>query len=154
MVFALRCVQVSEFNKTYTLQLEDKSNADDLNFLRSKLVNFNRSRVDDENFQSLFIFLRDGGKNSVGGLYGVTYWQWLYVDLLWVEENVRLQGHGHDLLAAAEQEAIRRGCKHAYLDTFSFQALPFYKKQGYTVFGELPDFPTGYSRYFLKKNLL
>lgn len=85
---------MSEFNKTYTLQLEDKSNADGLNFLRSKLVNFNRSRVGDENFQSLLILLRDDGNNSVGGLYGESYRQWLYIDLLWVEENVHLQGQG------------------------------------------------------------
>lgn len=33
----------------------------------------------------------------------------------------------------------------------SFQALPFYQKQGYSVFGELPDMPPGHVSYFLKK---
>ena len=40
-----------------------------------------------------------------------------------------------------------------WLDTFSFQARRFYEKLGYVVFGELPDYPAGHSRYFLQKRL-
>ncbi len=53
----------------------------------------------------------------------------------------------------AELEARQRGARCAYLDTFSFQAPDFYKKQGYEVFGELRDFPEGHRRYFLRKQL-
>ena len=56
-------------------------------------------------------------------------------------------------MEVAEAEARQRGAQNAYLDTFSFQAPDFYKKLGYQVFGELPDFPTGHQRYFLKKEL-
>jgi hypothetical protein len=38
-------------------------------------------------------------------------------------------------------------------DTFSFQALDFYKKHGYVVFAKLNDIPPGHSRYYLKKLL-
>jgi hypothetical protein len=40
-----------------------------------------------------------------------------------------------------------------HLDTMSFQALPFYQKQGYTVFGILEDLPEGHRRYYLRKDL-
>ena len=53
----------------------------------------------------------------------------------------------------AEDEARQRGAKNAYLDTFSFQVPDFYKQHGYEVFGELPDFPPGHQRYFMKKQL-
>jgi hypothetical protein len=36
----------------------------------------------------------------------------------------------------------------------SFQAQPFYEKQGYTVFGVLEDLPDGHKRIFLKKDLV
>ena len=49
--------------------------------------------------------------------------------------------------------AARRGCHRASLDTTSFQALPFYLKHGYAIWGQLDDFPIGHSRYFLKKAL-
>jgi hypothetical protein len=58
------------------------------------------------------------------------------------------------LLAAGEEEAMRRGCANACLETFSFQALPFYEKRGYVVFGRLPDFPPGGAKYFLAKPLV
>jgi hypothetical protein len=38
-----------------------------------------------------------------------------------------------------------------WLDSFSFQAPGFYKKLGYSVFGTLPDFPKGETRYFFSK---
>ena len=63
------------------------------------------------------------------------------------------QGTGRRILIAAEEEALRRGCRYAWLDTFSFQARGFYEKLGYSVFGTLEDYPAGHSRYFLRKTL-
>ena len=57
------------------------------------------------------------------------------------------------MLAAAEAEALRRGCRGARLFTYSFQARGFYEKHGYTVFGVLDDFPPGHSQIWLRKTL-
>ena len=84
---------------------------------------------------------------------GELYWEWFHLDLLWVKEELRHCGHGHSLLLRAEEEARKRGARHVFLDTFSFQAPDFYKQHGYQVFGELQDFPPGYQRYFLTKEL-
>ncbi len=70
-----------------------------------------------------------------------------------MQEQLRGRGYGQVLLAAAEQEAKQRGCKHVFLDTFSFQSPQFYQKRGYRVFSKLLNFPPGYSRYFLQKQL-
>lgn len=53
----------------------------------------------------------------------------------------------------AEDEGRLRGCIGVYLDTFDFQARPFYEKLGFTVFGTLEDYPPGHRRFFLKKRL-
>ena len=55
-------------------------------------------------------------------------------------------------MAAAEAEGRRRGCAIVWLDTFEFQARPFYEKLGFTVFGTL-DYPAGFKRFFLQKSL-
>jgi ribosomal protein S18 acetylase RimI-like enzyme len=86
-------------------------------------------------------------------LIGVTYWNWFYINLMWIKEDLRGRGYGCQLLTLAEEEARQRGAKHAYLDTFTFQAPGFYQKYGYRIFGELPDFPAGHTRYFLTKQL-
>lgn len=88
-----------------------------------------------------------------GGLWGSVLWGWLKVELLWVHQAARGQGLGRQLLRRAEQEAVRGGARHAHLSTFSFQALEFCQKEGYEVFGQLPDFPVGHTRCYLKKQL-
>jgi GNAT superfamily N-acetyltransferase len=78
----------------------------------------------------------------------------LSVDVLYVAEDYRGQGYGKMLLNHAEQEAKRRGAYLVQLDTFDFQGLEFYKKQGYVIFGTLNDSPArGHERYYLKKDL-
>ena len=86
-------------------------------------------------------------------MIGATYWDWLYVNLMWVREDLRWQEFGRQLLEKAETETGQRSAKHAYLDTFSFQAPAFYGKSSYAEFGRLEDFPTGHTRYFLVKTL-
>jgi hypothetical protein len=52
---------------------------------------------------------------------------------------------------AARPAGRARGCIGSFLDTFSFQARPFYEKQGYTVFGRIENFPKGHTRFLLSK---
>ncbi len=84
---------------------------------------------------------------------GYTFADWMHIDILWVEESFRNKNNGSRLLKMAENEAIKRGCKHVDLDTMSWQAKPFYEKQGYTLFATLDNYPKGHSKYFLKKDL-
>ena len=115
--------------------------------------NYNKDQAGDNNFQRLCYVLEDTEGNIVGGILGETYWDWFYLDLLWVSEELRRQGFGTQLLETAEEEARKRGAKNAYLDTFSFQSPDFYYENGYQVFGELNNYPPGHQRYFLTKSL-
>jgi GNAT superfamily N-acetyltransferase len=114
---------------------------------------YNKQQAGDTNHQGLCFMLHTEDGEIAGGIIGSTYWEWLYVDLLWLKEGLRGQGYGHQLLTAAEEEARQRGAKNAYLDTFSFQAPDFYERHGYRVFGTLEDFPVGHRRYFFTKAL-
>ena len=118
------------------------------------LAAYNLQFAPADGHQALAIFAHDADKNLVGGLLGGTAWSWLYINILWLDEAVRHQGLGQKLLTMAEQEAVRRGCRHAYFDTLSFQARGFYEKNGYIVFAVLNDFPPGHKKYFMKKNLM
>jgi GNAT superfamily N-acetyltransferase len=121
------------------------------------IARYNQQQAGDIHHQGLcfMLYAVDGAKDgeAVGGIIGSTYWDWLYIDLLWLREDLRGQGYGHQLLTAAEDEARRRGAKNAYMDTFSFQAPNFYQQHGYRVFGTLDDFPVGHQRFFLTKEL-
>lgn len=137
-----------------SITLIETADPEDAKFVQERLCEFNEQKVGDEDHhQTLAIIIRDPHQHILGGLLGDTYWGWLYVAILWIDERLRGQGYGERLLATAEQEAIRRGCKHAHLETMSFQALPFYEKHGYTVFGVLEDLPEGHKKIFLQKRL-
>jgi ribosomal protein S18 acetylase RimI-like enzyme len=101
--------------------------------------------------RSLCVARSDDGA-IVGGLTGKTYWNYLDVAFLWVDEGHRGSGFGKTLMLAAEAEARQRGCRYALLDTFSFQALEFYEKLGYRQFGQLSGF-SGHVRHYLAKDL-
>ncbi len=126
----------------------------DVQALVHGLVQFNSLHAEAENWQRLVLLLRDADGSLQGGLLGHTHWQWLFVIHFWMADPVRNQGYGRLLLQRAEAEALRRGCGHAHLDTFDFQACGFYEGLGYTVFGQLANYPPGHTRYFLQKALL
>lgn len=104
--------------------------------------------------RTIQIFIRNKENRVVGGATGQVFGGWLYISLLWVEESVRSRGHGTRLLRTIENEAIKLGCRYAHLDTYSFEAKPFYEKHGYTLFATLDNYPKGHSKHFLKKALL
>src|SRR5262249_49498099 len=105
-------------------------------------------------FRWLGIFVRDRQAAIVAGVVGTINWNWLSISLFWVSEPLRRSGFGRRLLNEIEQIAIGRGCTHAHLDTFSYQARPFYERHGYEVFGVLDDYPPGHQRFFMRKKLL
>jgi GNAT superfamily N-acetyltransferase len=111
-----------------------------------------RSLIGPAEPRLLVIPMHDGNGNVNGGFWGATMFEWLHVGLLFVPESLRGQGVGSALMKAAESEAGKRGCRGAHVDTFSFQAAPFYQKLGYTLFGTLEDYPPGHSQlYFFKR---
>lgn len=124
------------------ISIEENPAPADLDVIERALVEHNEARSEPRNYP-LTVFLRTPEGQIVGGLRGVTVWGWLFVSQLWVAEHLRDRDYGTKLLAAAEHEARARGCRAAYVDTFSFLALDFYRKVGYTVFGQLEDFPRG-----------
>lgn len=104
-------------------------------------------------FLPLAVFARGPNGVLVGGVQGQINWNWLHVALFWVAAERRGGGLGSRLLGAIEAEAVRRGCRWAHLDTFSYQARPFYERHGYEAFATLDDYPPGQQRFYLKKRL-
>ena len=128
-------------------------NEKEIKFVRDSLGVFNDNIVGGDSHTPINIVEYDEAENVIGGILGGTYWGWMYVDILWVDENHRKKGIGSRLLCKAEEEAVRRGCHHVHLDTMSWQAPEFYKKHGYEVIGILPDIPKGNQKYLLMKAL-
>ena len=80
-------------------------------------------------YRPLTIVLSDPiTQETIGGLVGWTSFSFLHVNLLYLPASSRGAGLGSQLIAQAEEEAMRRGCRGVWLDTFSFQARGFYER--------------------------
>ncbi len=87
----------------------------------------------------------------VGGISGdIELLSGLHIKTLWLDAEYRGKGMGSKLLNKLENEAIQKGAKFSYLETFDFQAKDFYINNGYKIFSKL-DFNGKNTLYFMKK---
>ncbi len=130
----------------------DEASPSDREVILRELVAYNDTVVGPSGARPLAVLLRDPATaETLGGLWGRTTFDWLYVELLVIPEALRGQGLGAAVMAQAETEARARGCAGIWLDTFDFQARGFYEKLGFEVFGSIPGHPRGRERFFLRK---
>lgn len=137
------------------LSITDNVTTQEKEELLTGLRAFNGKFLDLTNFSGdVGVYVRDENGTMLGGLIGVRKGDWLNIVYLWVSDTVRGTGVGSQLIRTAEEEARRKGCKHALVDTASFQARPFYEKQGYQLQMSLQDYPyPGMQRHYLAKAL-
>ena len=136
---------------SFKIGLESEPQPTDVQVLTDELAAYAVAEGLSPDAKPLAVFLRSRFSRVVGGVYGITYWGLFWVQMVWVEESLRGQGYGTELMRVAEAEALRRGCRHARLETFAPEALDFYRKLGYEVFAELSGHPPAHTTYFMKK---
>lgn len=145
------------------LIFSDTNNEKKRKFIEHKLFEFNQAqskqvvecdRLQPDSPTFIEIYAEVELQKIIGGLISYIDWgRWLYIDIIWVDADYRNQGIGKYLVISAEQKAKNNAVKRVRLCTFDFQALPFYQKLGYTIYGQLEDFPEGHTLYYLRKNL-
>jgi GNAT superfamily N-acetyltransferase len=121
--------------------------------IRELLRDHNAAHIGRPQWEPLLLRLEDAHGDLLAGLTGDFGLGWLHVDFLVVAPGHRGRGLGARLLQEAEARTRARGGLGVHLETLSFQALPFYLRQGYRVFGEQADNPPGHTRYYLEKRL-
>lgn len=117
----------------------------------SGLEGFNLRKLGGWECHHLAVIAKDEQQKMIGGLYGSLQWDWFEIDLVWVDEMHRSKGLGTELVKAAEAAAVSKGVHSAYLRTGSWQAVGFYEKLGYAIFGQLEGYPNGFTTFFMQK---
>ena len=120
--------------------------------VREGIIASNETIVGERD-KAFSIFLKNDSGKVFGGIQAFLDTESIYIDVLWVEKNLQKQGYGTKLLDAAEQEAIKNGCRFSLVDTWEFQAEEFYLKNGYERIGEIKNYWHGHSKIFLRKKL-
>lgn len=137
------------------ISIEIGMTEDEIEYIKNQLFQFNVSTSPPDQgalSKDVNLILKEDDK-IYGGLIGKIYRRCLFIEFLWISEEERGLGYGEKLMMEAEKIAISEQCKFIHLDTFSFQAPEFYKRNGYEIFGVLDGYPDGIKRYYLKKDL-
>jgi GNAT superfamily N-acetyltransferase len=104
--------------------------------------------------QELTVRITDDAGDLVAGISGWTWGVAAGIAMTWVRADVRGARLGARLLTDFEAEALRRGCTHVFVTSFTFQAPAFYERHGYVEFARWQDVPrTGEADVHLRKDL-
>ena len=114
---------------------------------------YNRSKREEAESEPLNLYVEDEKGNLMAGLVAETFGNWLEIEYLFVKEGLREQGIGSQLLQQAENEAKKRNCRFAFVNTYQFQAPDFYLSHGYKEVFILQDYPYTGQRYYYQKDL-
>lgn len=125
---------------------------DDINHVRHRLQDYNGPFWEVEERYKYVISLTDEDK-YVGGVVFTIFGEWVEIDYFWVDPEQRGKGYGKKILTELERYSTSKGCKMCFLNTFSFQAKPFYEKNGYKIVYTQKNFPITNERYFMEKKL-
>lgn len=132
-------------------------NEEDLQTLSKGIGTFNQDYLPDEvgyeKDTRFAVLAKDEDGKVLGGIRANAFWNYCIIELLWLSKDCRGLGTGSKLIEATEKFAKEKGFNYIRTETLSFQAKPFYEKQGFKVFGELPDYPKGHTTYCLIKAL-
>lgn len=136
------------------IEVTDTPAAADLEVIYHGLTDFNDRHTGINDRVPMAVLVKDSEGRTVGGVTGRTSLGVLFLDYVFLPEALRGTGLGRRMLAEAEEVGRRRGCALGVLVTMNFQAPAFYKRNGWTVYGEIPSKPEGIVRYYMSKPLL
>ena len=137
----------------HRVTMEDRNSGEVASELEKRLTAFNEVAAGPLRTKPIVLAVRDETNRLIGGLTAETFWNALFIDILWVDEEHRRRGYGAALLRRAEDAGRSESCDVAYLRTFDFQAPGFYEKYGYDLVGQLQDVPPGSRRRWFSKKL-
>jgi hypothetical protein len=137
--------------KKYTISITDNPDPLDLQFIRQDNDGHHAAHTPPVDWLPLGVFMRDMQGNLIAGVVGGSYWGWLYVATLWVNDPLLSKSYGLRLLKEAEKEGLRRECGHTFIETVDYDSMLFYESLDYFVVKKTEE--SGTTRYAMQKEL-
>ncbi len=138
------------------LKIHNEKDINSTHYVRDKLIEYNLKHIPSDlqgSYGSITLFLKDDEGSIYGGLLGEVCWNWIEIHIFWVDETLRGKGYGKKMMNEVEEIAKQKQLDFIKLDTLSFQALEFYQKLGYELYGEIDHAAREHTHYYLKKDM-
>jgi GNAT superfamily N-acetyltransferase len=99
------------------------------------------------------VFVRDDDGRMRAGISGIVWGGCCELQAMWVDEALRGRGLARALMAAAEDEARRRGCALVVFHAYDLLAPGLYERLGYQTVGIIEGCPAGSAARWYRKDL-
>ena len=136
-----------------TFFIDETENPEINSVIKKGIIDYNSPFFGSNSAQPFTIYIKDSKSEVIAGLTGFYKGKYSRVDLLWVQEDYRSKGIGKKLVLKLEEFSKSKGCLYIQLDTFDFQARPFYEKMGFKCVGTVSKWVEERDCYFMRKTL-
>lgn len=121
--------------------------------IKKGIIDYNAPFFGSNPSQPFTIYIKDLKSEVIAGLTGFYKGKYVRVDLFWVHNEYRHQGLGKKLILKLEEFSKTKGCYYIQLDTFDFQARPFYEKLGFECIGTISRWVEDRDCHFMRKTI-
>ena len=128
---------------------------EDVDYICEQLDGFNKKHLDVKHdyIKINRKLVNKDGKVVAAIMAGVTEVDVGWIWKIYVDEEYRNQGLGTLLVKHFEKKAKEKGATKIISEEIYDWNIGFFKKLGYNISGELPDFPKGHTFYYVFKDL-
>ncbi|MGE3318781.1 MAG: GNAT family N-acetyltransferase [Candidatus Berkiella sp.] len=119
--------------KDYKIKYVDKIPHAIEDKMHQGFIAYESARGIEDNYKSFSFVLMDENNEPKGVLEAYTIFAEIYINNIWVAQDLRGKGYGKRLLETLEQHFIGKGFNNINLVTSAFQAPGFYQKCGFTA---------------------
>ena len=117
--------------------IDETDNSEINSVIKKGIIDYNSPFFGSNPSQPFTNYIKNLKSEVIAGLTGFYKGKYVRIDLFWVHNELRHQGLGKKLILELEEFSKAKGCCHIQLDTFDFQARPFYEKLGFECIGTI-----------------
>jgi ribosomal protein S18 acetylase RimI-like enzyme len=144
---------------TYKMKLKTSRNKHS-NTIDKQIHNFSNATCSVISEQPYTIFITTHKEKIIAGVIGniieyANIGRSCKVSTVWVDEHYRGNGLGKKIMDELIHYAKNKNCKNIHLETYEWQAKPFYEKCGFTTVAVAPNVQKmrGMEQYYMRKML-
>ena len=138
---------------TYRLVIEDAPPPADLALLEERVEAAAVAAAGIGDAREFGVFVRDDDGRVLAGVSGAVWGAYCELHAMWVDAALRGRGLAGALVAAAEDEARRRGCTLVAFHAYDLLARGLYERLGYETVGVIEGVPPGSATRWYRKDL-
>jgi GNAT superfamily N-acetyltransferase len=139
-------------NRPYRFVVADPPNLDDVALLEEQVAKAAAAAAGVGAEREFGVFVREDGR-MVAGISGIVWGGHCELQAMWVDEEHRGRGLARSLMAAAEDEARRRGCTVITFHAYDLLVAGLYERLGYETVGVVEKCAAGSAARWFRKDL-